>query len=228
MNEKLAKLLEPGSSTPVEGLEALSLIKREAPTIQVGVNFMPIIPFLEDDVDNIKAVIQESSKAGADFILFSPGVSLQDNQKEFFIRKLRNSTYSHVIQKLLDLYAGKLISWNDYFKDINSKISRYCKEFSLPLRMKRWIPKDYRKWNYLISESLLNKYYHDTIKGRIDKTLMWAGLNLNNLNESIIDIYNRGNLSSLKGFNSKIIEIVELLLQKNKDITQKRGLDKFL
>ncbi|MFX1274532.1 MAG: radical SAM protein [Promethearchaeota archaeon] len=228
MNKKLAKFLEPNSSSPIERLEALSKIKEQVQNIQVGVNFMPIIPFMEDDDDNIKEVIQKSSEAGADFILFAPGLTIRDSQKEFFIKKLNNSQYKHVIQPLLDLYAGKSIKWNEYTKQINSKILVYSEKNNLPIRMKRWIPKDYRKWNYKISELLLNKQYYDSLRGISNKSMLWAGMYLNNLNESILNVYKRGELSSLKGFNSKIIEFIEPYLRKSKDLNQKRGLDKFL
>ena len=57
---------------------------------------------------------------------------------------------------------------------------------------------------------------------------MWAGLNLNNLEESIFDVYNRGNLSKLKNFNQQIIDYVEPYLEKSKDLKLKTGIDRFL
>ena len=57
---------------------------------------------------------------------------------------------------------------------------------------------------------------------------MWAGLNLNNLEESILDVYKRGELHTIKNFNPKIIEIIEPYLEKSKELKQKKGLEKFL
>jgi len=94
--------------------------------------------------------------------------------------------------------------------------------------MKRWIPKDYRKWNYKISELLLNKYYRDSLKGNPDKSMLWAGLHLNNLNESILEVYKRGELLKLNSFNSKIINFIEPYMKKRSNLDQKTGLDKFL
>ena len=70
-NEELANFLEPYSSPPSERFEALNKIKKEAPKIQVGTYLIPIIPFLEDDIENLESVIKQSQEAGADFLLFS-------------------------------------------------------------------------------------------------------------------------------------------------------------
>ncbi|GAH83245.1 unnamed protein product, partial [marine sediment metagenome] len=67
---------------------ALKQIKNKAPNIQVGTYFIPIIPFLEDNDENLEDVIKQSKKAGADFILFSPGLTIRDQQAEFFIYEL--------------------------------------------------------------------------------------------------------------------------------------------
>lgn len=76
---------------------------------------------------------------------------------------------------------------------------------------------------------LLNKVYLDNLKtGKSNKTMMWAGLNLNNLEDSILDVYKRGELSKLKNFNKEIIEFIIPYLEKSKELDHKTGLDKFL
>ncbi|KKK96228.1 hypothetical protein LCGC14_2664870, partial [marine sediment metagenome] len=80
-NVVLAKFLEPYSSKPSERLEALKTIKNEAPNIQVGTYFIPIIPFLEDSENNMEDVIRKSKEAGADFLLFSPGLTMRDSRR---------------------------------------------------------------------------------------------------------------------------------------------------
>jgi len=227
-NDKLAEFLEPYSSRPSERLEAIKIIKQKAPNIQVGTYFIPIIPFLEDDDENLEDVVKQSKEANADFLLFSPGLTMRDLQAQFFIKKLKNSEYNNIVQPLLNLYQGQMHPPIGYCKNINEKMISFCKKYNLPVRLKRWIPNDYRKWNYKISEILLNKEYMDFLNGKSNKNLLWAGLNLNNLEESIIDVYKRGELSNLKNFNTKIIKFVEPYLQKSNEVNDKTGLDKFL
>jgi len=212
-----------------ERLEALKQIKRKAPNVQVGTYFMPIIPFLEDTDENLEAVIKKSKEAGADFIIFSPGLTLRDAQADFFFKKLKESKYNHVVKPLLNLYKGQLSPPKDYVYKMYQKLLTLCQKYDVAVREKRWIPKDYRKWNYKISELLLVKDYMDQLTtGKSNKSFYWAGLNLNNLEESIINVYKRGELATLKNFNSKVIKFVEPYIKRSKEINEKTGIDKFI
>jgi DNA repair photolyase len=228
-NEELAKFLEPYSSSPSERLEALKIIKSKATNIQVGTYFIPIIPFLADDDYNLEDVIKRSKNVGADFVLFSPGLTMRDSQVEYFVNKLKNSKYLDIVKPLLELYKGQMHPPAQYVRKLHSKLLNLCEKYNMPVRVKRWIPSDYRKWNYKISELLLNREYLDSLKtGKSNRTMMWAGLNLNNLEESILEVYKRGELSSLKNFNNQIIEFVKPFLEKCKDLKQKTGIEKFI
>jgi len=116
-----------------------------------------------------------------------------------------------------------------YVRKLHLKLLNLCEKYNMAVRVKRWIPTDYRKWNYKISELLLNKEYLDSIKtGKSNKNMMWAGLNLNNLEESILEVYKNGNLSKIKNFNNQIIDYIEPYLEKSQDLKIKSGIDRFL
>ena len=140
INEELAKFLEPHSSPPSERLEAIKTIKREAPNIQVGTYMMPIIPFLCDDNQNLEDVIKQSKKVGADFVLFSPGLTMRDSQADYFIKKLKNSKYDYVVKPLLELYKGEIYPPAHYVRKLHSKLLNLCEKYNMAVRVKRWIP----------------------------------------------------------------------------------------
>ncbi len=228
-NEDLVSFLEPYSSPALERLKALKYIKQNATNIQVGTYFMPIIPYLEDDDDNLESVIRESKNAGADFVLFSPGLTLRDSQAFFFINKLKESKYKGIVQPLLELFKGKSYPPADYARKMHSKLYKLCSDYEIPIRIQRWIPKDSRKWNYKVSELLLNKEYIDSvINGKSNNTLKWAGLKLNNLKVSILDVYKRNGLKSLENFSSEVVKLVEPFIKDAKELTKKTGLERFL
>ena len=228
-NEELASFLEPYSSPPKKRLNAIKKIKKVGPNIQVGTYFMPIVPFLEDNEDNLEDVIKQSKRNGADFILFSPGLTLRDSQALFFINKLKASRYKHTLPNILHLFNGKTYPPSEYVFKLHSRLLALCKEYKLPIRLKRWIPNDYRKWNYKISEILLNKEYNDYVAtGKSNYNLKWAGLNLNNLSESIIEVCKRNGLSKLPNFTPEIVKLVHPILKNSKDYYRKTHLDDFL
>ena len=229
MDEEIAQFLEPYSSSPKERLEALKQMKEKAPDVQVGTYFMPIIPFLEDNNENLEAVVKKSKEAGAEFIVFAPGLTLRDAQADFFIKKLKESKYSHIVKPILNLYKGQMGPPKNYVYMMHKKLLALCQKYDIAVREKRWIPKDYRKWNYKISELLLVKNYMDELRfGKSDKSFYWVGMILNNLEESLINIYKRGELAQLRNFNSKVREFVEPYLKRSKELNEKTGIDKFL
>ncbi len=229
IDQDLINFLEPYSSPTSERLKAIKFIKENAPEIQVGTYFMPIVPYLEDSDENLEGVIKESKNAGADFVLFSPGLTLRDSQAIFFINKLKNSKHKDIVEPLLELFKGKEYPASEYARNMHSKLYKLCNDYKIPCRVKRWIPNDYRKWNYKISELILNKEYIDSIiLGKSNNNMKWAGLKLNNLKESILDVYKRGALKSLNNFNSEIIKLVEPFIKSAKDLTKKRGIERYL
>ena len=228
-DEGLASFLEPFSSTPSERLSALTRIKEEAPNIQVGTYFIPIIPFLEDSQENMEDVIKRSKEAGADFLLFSPGMTLRDSQKDFFFRKLRKSPRADIIRPLEELFGGKPYPPAEYARELHVKLWDLCDRYKLLVRQKRWIPTDYRKWNYKISELLLNEEYLTSVRaGKSNNKMKWAGLMLNNLEESVLNVYERGELSEMKNFDEELISFIEPSLQEGLKARRKRTLDRFL
>jgi len=228
-NEELAGFLEPFSSAPSERFESLKSLKEKVPQIQVGINLIPIIPFLEDNEDDLEDIVRKSKSAGADFILFSPGLTLRDSQAQFFINKLKESKYNYVVKPLLELYKGQMHPPSEYAKKINLILYTMCREYDINIREKRWIPNDFRKWNYKVSELLLNKEYLELVRtGKGSNIMKWAGLILNNLNESIIDVYRRGDLPKLKNFNKEVISIINPFLNEAAKSEPKQGIDKFL
>jgi hypothetical protein len=130
---------------------------------------------------------------------------------------------------LLQLYQGKTDPPVDYVRKLHPILFSLCNKYKMPIREKRWIPNDYRKWNYIIAEILLNKEYTEMVAtGKPNSNMKWAGFNLNNLKESILEVFKRGHLSKLKNFNPEIIKLVEPILEKSKDLHKKTGLDRFI
>ncbi len=56
--------------------------------IYAGILMMPVLPFLEDNIENISGIIRAASQAGARFIYPAFGVTLRQKQREWYYRKL--------------------------------------------------------------------------------------------------------------------------------------------
>ena len=104
----------------------------------------------------------------------------------------------------------------DYMIKINELVVELCKKYNIKYRLgERYIPKDYRKLNYKISQYLCDMSYDRQIQGKYYNHLLWAGLNIGNLKESIQDIANRNELKSIKSVGDKIVELIKPFLKSN-------------
>ena len=64
--------------------------------------------------------------------------------------------------------------------------------------IRRFIPEDFRRLNYIVAERLLNESYMAQVQGKPWTSAFWAGQNINNLTESIAGIAQRGELQNIR------------------------------
>jgi DNA repair photolyase len=86
MDEALASIIEPRVSRPAERIDALA--EMNSAGLFAGILLMPVLPFLEDNAENILAVIEAGHRAGVPFIYAGFGVTLRDNQKDWYYDQL--------------------------------------------------------------------------------------------------------------------------------------------
>jgi DNA repair photolyase len=86
VDDELARKVEPGAPLPSARLHAMEILAQAG--ICVGVNLMPVLPFLEDSLENITAIVKESANHGARFILPWFGVTLRDRQRDYYYSQL--------------------------------------------------------------------------------------------------------------------------------------------
>ena len=221
LDRKLAGFLEPKAPPPEKRLNVVREVKETCPEIQAGVNFIPIVPFLSDDERNMEEVVLRAKMAGADFILFGGGMTMRDNQASWFLKRL-SQEFPHLMERYEELYQakytpvegyqGRYEPGKSYSKRVNKKMVELCQKYELAFRLKRYIPEDFRRRNYLVAQELLDESYLSQMLGSPWTKTFWAGQNINNLGESIEDIARRGELSRIRNIDSSIEEYVLGLL----------------
>ncbi len=232
-DQEISKFLEPRVPTPKERFDVIRTIKDQTNYIQAGVSFIPIVPYLCDSDEHLEAMAKKIKETGADFILFGSGVTMRDLQAKWFLKHL-NERYPELIEKYEELYdfkynpesyEGKYTPKTSYHKKINKKMLNLCEKYELPYRVKRFIPQDFRRMNYSIAEKLLNEAYRQQMLGKAWSKKYWAGMNIQNLKESIVAIAKRNELQEIRNVNDEIEEFIRENLDVDEDQT---GLLRFL
>lgn len=85
-DDDLASVLEPGAPRPSARLRAMAELARCG--VKVGTGLMPVLPFLEDTVENILQVVDATADHGGTFILPWFGMSLRDRQRVYYYDSL--------------------------------------------------------------------------------------------------------------------------------------------
>jgi DNA repair photolyase len=85
-DDVLSKKLEPGA--PVSSRRLAAMRKLSENGILTGLAMMPILPFIEDNEENISHIVTLAHENGAAYILPAFGVTLRDRQRAYFYDKL--------------------------------------------------------------------------------------------------------------------------------------------
>ena len=106
-DEDLCKILEPNVSTTKERFETLlTLYKEGIPTI---VWLTPILPFINDNEENLRGILDYCIKAHVKGIIcFDMGVTLREGNREFFYSKL-DQHFPGLKEKYIHKYGNSYI-----------------------------------------------------------------------------------------------------------------------
>lgn len=85
-DDNLCRKIEPNVSVSSERFEAMKFLTGKG--IFTGAALMPVLPFLEDSPENIISIVRKTSECGGKFIYPAFGVTLRQNQREYFYNKL--------------------------------------------------------------------------------------------------------------------------------------------
>jgi DNA repair photolyase len=83
----LAKKIEPNVSSPSSRLRLIETLRKKG--IFTGILMMPVLPFLEDSEENILSIVKAAHETDANFIYPSFGVTLRNNQREWYFDQLK-------------------------------------------------------------------------------------------------------------------------------------------
>ncbi len=227
VDPEISSFFEPGASPPRERLELIGIIRSRYPHIHVGLNYMPIIPLVEDRKEQILAVVETAAKVGAQYILFAPNLTMRDKQKSFFLRKLKQYCFEVIqkpqfYEKFITNFVRSTGGINNYMKKKSQIVVDLCKEHGISIRAPRWYPNDYRHQNYKAAELLMNTFYIRQIRGIQKKSLLWAAQAIQNLSESLGSLASKRQLKSQSFLTPEIYRLIKPYIKKP------TNLDKFM
>ncbi|MEW6181735.1 MAG: radical SAM protein [Bacillota bacterium] len=207
----VARFLEKRAPSPQARFDVIKTIKERTKHVQAGVLLIPIVPVLCDSGAALEEMFQRAKAAGADYILFG-GMTLRDTQALWFLKHINEkcpvliSEYEELyrFKYAPDSYEGAYAPRGDYALKLHKTLFALCDKYQIPYRIKRYIPDDFRRINYLTAEKLLNEAYRLQMTGKAWNGIFWAGQNIQNLKESVADVAKKNELQKILNVNAKI------------------------
>ena len=191
--------IEKLAAPPEKRFAAMEVLARRG--IPTGTCFMPILPGLCDNDENLQAVVRWTANHGGQYVI-AGGLTLADQQRDYFLNIL-SERFPHRLSAYQRLYPPGGYSPSGWpWPKIALRIRQLCEQAGIRDRMTRpIIPGEKRALNKRIVESLANQAYHTEITGAAQQQVWayrkaaWA---IEDLEQDIRLVYNTMGINGLK------------------------------
>jgi len=129
VNDRLQGRIE--RNVPSSTLRFNTIKELTSKGIYAGVALMPILPFINDTVENIEGIVKTAHESGAKFIYASFGVTLRDNQRQHFFQKIG----PELTKKYTQTYGESYMCASLNHKVLRKKSETLCKKYGIVYKM---------------------------------------------------------------------------------------------
>lgn len=135
MDEKIAAMLEPGAVPPLERLRLIQQLKSEG--FLIGVNAMPVLPFISDTLEELEKIIAAAKQHNADYVLTGSLTLFGDDKassKTLYYKFLQRYDAS-LIPAYKKLFAGNFYPPFQYQNELKERTLLLCKKYNVRNRI---------------------------------------------------------------------------------------------
>ncbi len=135
IDDNLAKKVEPFAPSPSRRFEAVRALSENG--IFTGVLLMPVLPFLEDNEENIEGIVTRAKQCGARFVYPMFGLTMRPGQREYFYKCLEDAFPGQGLPAKYDRkYAGRYACMSPRVKGLWNLFTSECTKLGLLYEMK--------------------------------------------------------------------------------------------
>lgn len=131
MDEKVSGMLEPGAAPPLKRLEILQQLKEAG--FLVGVNAIPVLPFISDTDEELEKIITASKAHGAEYILVGGltlfGKEAADSKTLYY--KFLERYDPELVTKYKSLYRIYPFPPKQYQEELKERAAAICKRHNI-------------------------------------------------------------------------------------------------
>lgn len=140
-NDKLSKIIEPHVSPSSKRFEALKKLRQN--NIYSGIIMAPVLPFINDTPENIRQLVHQAYLANANFIYPMFGVTLRNNQREYFFNQL-DLHFPGIKKQYIDQFGNNYLCNSPRIHELKKIFISECSRYKIAYKMSDII-KGYKK-----------------------------------------------------------------------------------
>lgn len=147
-HDELSKVLEPNVCVTSKRLQAIKELSDNG--IFVGIMMNPVLPFITDKEEDIKELVKLASKFGAKFIHTYMGMTLRENQRDYYFDKL-DKNFIGLKEKYIEYYGDRYNCVVPNYKRLYKVFVSECNKYGILYNMSDII-KAYKKETKIIEQ----------------------------------------------------------------------------
>lgn len=142
-DDALSKRIEQNVCVSSDRFKAVKALSDQG--LFAGIILMPVLPFIEDTPENIRAIVKSASDHHARFIFTYPsfGVTLRANQRDWYFDKL-DLLFPGFKDKYIQTFGNEYVCASPRSKELWTLFTQECERFGILYRMNDII-KTYQK-----------------------------------------------------------------------------------
>ena len=140
-SDELSKIIEPNVCVSSRRFEVIKELTDNV--IYAGIMMNPVLPFITDTEENIKELVRLAHLAGAKFIHTYMGMTLRENQRDYYYEKL-DKYFPKLKERYISYYKESYNCAVPNYKKLYKVFTDECDKYGILYNMKDII-KDYKK-----------------------------------------------------------------------------------
>ncbi len=132
-DDELCRIIEPNTETSSQRFNAIKTLSDEG--IYCGVLLMPLLPFINDGLENVLSIVEMAKRNNAKFIYPAFGVTLRDRQREYFYNKL-DENFPGIKEKYIKTFRNRYSCSIKNSEKTYKAFSEKCDEYGILYNMK--------------------------------------------------------------------------------------------
>lgn len=141
--DEISRVIEPYAPVTSKRLQAIKELSDAG--IFVGIMLNPVLPFITDSEEDICLLVKKAHESGARFIHTYMGVTLRENQRDYYYSKL-DSFYPGLKEKYVANYGESYECKPKNYKRLYQVFTHECEKYGILYRMEDII-REYRSIN---------------------------------------------------------------------------------